>query len=127
MPRRLYPVVIHKDEDSDFGAVFPDFAGYTTGGSVEDCLGQAEAFLADAVAFTLEEGDTLPEPTPVEEIDGDIREGAALIALAPVIVPGRAKRVTITIEEDLLAAIDARTSNRSGFLAEAARARLTGA
>lgn len=127
MPRKLYPVIVHKDDDSDFGAVFPDFAGYTTGRTVEECLENAEAFLADAIGFSLAEGEAPPRPTPIEEIAAEEREGAALVALVAAIVPGRAKRVTITIEEDLLAAIDAKTSNRSGFLAEAARARLTGA
>jgi metal-responsive CopG/Arc/MetJ family transcriptional regulator len=37
---------------------------------------------------------------------------------------GKIKRVNVTLDEGLLSEIDAVTSNRSGFLAQAARAEL---
>ena len=46
----------------------------------------------------------------------------AVIATIPLLpLAGRSVRVNITLDERLLAQIDALTSNRSGFLAEAAR------
>jgi metal-responsive CopG/Arc/MetJ family transcriptional regulator len=41
-----------------------------------------------------------------------------------VVFPGRARRVNVTLDEALLEEIDQISNNRSGFLAEAARAEL---
>ena len=42
-------------------------------------------------------------------------------SLVPVILPGLAKRIAVTKDPELIDAIDGVTSNRSGFLAAAAR------
>ena len=47
-----------------------------------------------------------------------------LVSLVPVILPGTPRRIAITMDPDLIAAIDGVTSNRSGFLAAAARREL---
>ena len=53
-----------------------------------------------------------------------MREGMLCVSLVPVSLPGRSKRVAITLPEDLIERIDATASNRSRFLAEAAEDRL---
>lgn len=47
-----------------------------------------------------------------------------MATLVPVSIPGKARRVNVTLDEALLEEIDAVTDNRSRFLAEAARAEL---
>jgi metal-responsive CopG/Arc/MetJ family transcriptional regulator len=46
------------------------------------------------------------------------------VTVVGVTVPGRAKRVNVTLDEALLDEIDSIAKNRSRFLAEAARAEL---
>ncbi|MGO8953237.1 MAG: hypothetical protein ACLQF2_07850, partial [Rhodomicrobium sp.] len=46
------------------------------------------------------------------------------VTLIPLVLPGRARRVNVTLDEALLEEIDRISNNRSGFLAEAARAEL---
>ena len=46
------------------------------------------------------------------------------LLLAPVELPGRSLRFSVTLDENLVERIDAVTSNRSAFLADAARAEL---
>ena len=48
----------------------------------------------------------------------------ACLAAFPVKLPARSKRVNVMLDETLLRLIDARTGNRSAFLAEAAREKL---
>jgi len=124
MPARQYPVLIHHDRDSDaYAASFVDFPVHGTGGSVEECLADAEEIMADVLPDFMSDGQALPDPTPVADIPAKDRKGA-VISLVRVNVPGRAKRLSITLDEDLVQAIDAVAPNRSAFLAEAARARL---
>ena len=54
-----------------------------------------------------------------------VRSGSSVaITLVPVVLPGRARRVNVTLDEALLEEIDQISDNRSGFLAEATRAEL---
>ncbi len=125
MKRALYPAVVDKDPDSDYGVVFPDFPGCVSAGATLDeaVLGAHEA-LAGHVALMVADGDPLPEPTPLEVVDA--RRDASTVAstLVPVTLPGKAQRVNITMDEALLEEIDQIADNRSRFLAEAARAEL---
>jgi predicted RNase H-like HicB family nuclease len=123
--RVYYPAVIDKDPDSDFGVVFPDFPGCVSAGSTLDeaMLGAHEA-LAGHVALMVNDGDELPEPTPLEVVAAKRDATTVAITLVPVTLPGKAHRVNITIDEGLLEEIDAVADNRSRFLAEAARAEL---
>lgn len=125
MARLFYPAILEKEPDSVFGITFPDFPGLVSAGdTAEEALVNAHEALAGHVAFMIQDGDALPESTPIEAViaDPDIRVVA--ITLVGVTVPGRAKRVNVTLDESLLAEIDEVAGNRSRFLAEAARAEL---
>ena len=62
--------------------------------------------------------------------DLDPETGRAILAHVPVDLPGKIRRVNITLDERLIEAIDQRAQasgeTRSGFIAAAARARLSG-
>ena len=126
MPRRLYPSIMHSDDGRTFGISFVDFPVHAGGDSAEAAVADAEIVIAEVVASLLESGTPIPRPTAIADIPAEDRNGAALIALVPVHLPGKSRVVSITLDEDLIARIDAVAPNRSGFLAEAARARLRG-
>ncbi|SDX90803.1 Predicted nuclease of the RNAse H fold, HicB family [Albimonas donghaensis] len=127
MPTRLYPIVIHRGDDGAFGAVFPDFPGFTNGATIEEVVTRASEALEAAFEAMLEDGEDAPAPTLAAEIEPDMRAGAECIAFAPVSLPGRSRRISVTLPEDLLERIDAVAGNRSRFLAEAASAALRSA
>jgi predicted RNase H-like HicB family nuclease len=123
-----YIALIHKDARSDYSVSFPDFPGCVTAGSTID---EARALAAEALAFHIEgmreDGQELPAPSSLTEV---MEERANRDAVAFLVgVPDRAERnvrVNVTLPEVLLRQIDARTGNRSRFLAEAAAAALSG-
>jgi len=123
-----YVALIHKDADSDFGVSFPDFPGAVTAGRTLD---EARAMAVEALALHIEgmveDGEAAPEPSSLETImaDPENRDGVAiLVTVAPR--SGKAVRINITLQEDVLRQVDAYAEahglTRSGFLAEAARA-----
>ncbi len=123
--KAYYPAVIDKEPDSDFGVMFPDFPGCVSAGKTLDqaVLGAHEA-LAGHLALMVADGDSLPEPTPLESVAKKRDASTVAITLVSVALPGKLQRVNITIDEALLDEIDALADNRSRFLTEAARAEL---
>jgi hypothetical protein len=72
----------------------------------------------------LADGEGLPKPSALEAVADTKEASTVAVTLIPVVLPGRARRVNVTLDEALLEEIDQISNNRSGFLAEAARAEL---
>ncbi len=121
-----YIALLFKDVDSDYGVTFPDFPGRVTAGASQE---EARRLAVEALAFHINGmvagGETIPTPSTLDEImaDPDHQDGFGFLVDVPD-PPGRALRINVTLPEDLIAAIDRTTTNRSRFLAEAARERL---
>jgi len=119
-----YPAIIERGVDG-FGVYFPDLPGCVSAGRTvqEAALGADEA-LTGHLKVMADYGDPIPEPSDldaIEAIEGSDEVGRILVRGER---PGKAVRVQITIEEGLLARIDKHASNRSRFLADAAREKL---
>lgn len=122
--RHVYIGVIERGEKG-YGVFFPDVPGCVSAG---DSVAEAIAMGTEALTLHLEgllaEDMPLPEAreVAVDDIDPEVR--IACLAAFPVTLPTRSKRVNVMLDETLLGLIDARTGNRSAFLAEAAREKL---
>ncbi|MBF0373611.1 MAG: type II toxin-antitoxin system HicB family antitoxin [Alphaproteobacteria bacterium] len=122
--KRNYPAVIDKDGDS-FGITFPDFPGCVSAATTpEEAMVMGAEALAGHIALMAADGDAIPEPTPLERVTWRPDENVLAVTLVAVVIPGRAKRINITLDEGLIQEIDCLTGNRSGFLADAARAEI---
>lgn len=127
-----YIALIHHDEGTDYGVSFPDFPGCVSAGETfEEALRMGAEALALHVAGMRQDDEEVPAPRTLEEIraagEDWIEWEGATVAIIPLLPPtGRSVRINITMDEQLLAQIDAVTSNRSAFLANAARQVLGG-
>jgi predicted RNase H-like HicB family nuclease len=131
MAIRYYPAVLERAPDG-FGVFFPDFDGCVSHGATsEDAAREAEQALALHLRHMIADGDPIPDPTPLENVERDpeVEELARILVRAEL--PGRALRLNISMEEGLVAAVDAAAQqqgkSRSAFLADAARAAIQGA
>lgn len=122
---QLYPAFVERTSDG-FSIYFPDLPIGGAGDTVEAAYDSAVEAGALYAAELAKDGGELPPATPAE--DAKPEEGGDLVAavLVPVPTVGRAVRCNITLPENLVAAIDQVTDNRSRFLADAARERLAG-
>lgn len=134
-PMARIVMLIH-EEAGQFGASFPDFPGATTVASDLDALyRKAGEMIAFHVGGMIEDGAAVPVVRSLDawRRDATFREDAAgaVIGLIEIELPGKAVRVNISLEETLLKRIDraaeAVGESRSGFLAQAAKARLAAA
>ncbi|GBE44265.1 hypothetical protein BMS3Bbin10_02356 [bacterium BMS3Bbin10] len=125
MAKLFFPAILEKEPDSVYGVTFPDFPGCVSAGdTAEEALVNAHEALAGHVALMVQDGEALPKPTAVEDVAADPDVTMIAVTVVGVTVPGRAKRVNVTLDEALLDEIDTVAKNRSRFLAEAARAEL---
>ena len=119
-----YPAIIERGRRG-YGVFFPDLPGCTSAGdTVTEAAINAEEALAGHLIVSDQHGDDLAEPSELDalEVDPDVEEVARILVRGER--RGKAVRINITLDEGLIAAIDRVAENRSGFLAEAARAAL---
>jgi predicted RNase H-like HicB family nuclease len=121
-----YIALVRKQPASDFGVAFPDFPGCVTAGkSLEDARQMAAEALAMHIDGMREDGEAIPPPSSLDGIMDDPANRDAVAFLVDVVArPTPSVRINVMLPQDLVAAIDRVATNRSRFLAEAARANL---
>jgi predicted RNase H-like HicB family nuclease len=116
-----YIAYLHKEPRSDYGVSFPDFPGCATAGST---LEEARRMAAEALAFHIagmrEDGETIPEPSTLDDLRDDGAMKGAVAFLVAVAEPERTIRFNVTAREGQLEEIDRRAAeaklSRSAFL-----------
>ena len=123
-----YPIVIHKDRDSDYGVTVPDLPGcFSAGDTADEALGNAIEAIECHIEGLLIDGERIPPAKPIEHYRAKREFASGIWALVDVDLSklsGKARRVNITLPERILAQIDSFVSRtgdtRSGFLVHAA-------
>ena len=123
-----FPVIIHKDDDSDYGVTIPDLPGcFSAGDTYEDALNSAREAIECHIEGLLEDGEALPKPMSIEHHRSHEYAQDAVFALVSVDLSklsGKVKRVNITFPERLLSQVDSfagsHGESRSGLLVNAA-------
>lgn len=127
-----YIALIRKAADTDYSVNFPDLPGCTTAGAtIDEAYANAREALELHIEGMREDKEPVPVPRDLETVmaDPEHNDAVAILVEAPP-VKSRSVPVTITIDERLLAQIDAAAeiagTSRSAFLADAARAAMHG-
>ncbi len=123
-----YPVVIHKDQDSDYGVIVPDLPGcFSAGITMDEALDNAVEAIECHLEGMLVDGESIPVPMSLEEHrrNPDYADGVwALVDVDLSKLSGATKRVNITVPERFLVLMDKRAAEigktRSGFIVQAA-------
>ncbi len=123
-----FPIVIHKDSDSDYGVTVPDLRGcFSAGDTIDEAFSNAVEAIECHVAGMLGDGEPIPSPGTVEcyRADETLADGVwALVDVDLTKLSGKARRVNITLPERVLDQIDLFAARhgetRSGLLAHAA-------
>ncbi|HEY5301072.1 MAG TPA: type II toxin-antitoxin system HicB family antitoxin [Acetobacteraceae bacterium] len=129
MATRFYPAVIEGSDRNGYDVVFPDFPGcVSTGDTIQEAATGAVEALSLHVEGIVAEGLALPAPSAPDAALPDWLPEDGIRVLVPAEIPGRAVRANITLDEALLARLDAAAAaqgtSRSGFIAQAVREHL---
>jgi predicted RNase H-like HicB family nuclease len=80
-----YPIVIHKDPDSDYGVTVPDLPGcFSAGSTVDEALWMAREAIELYLEVLVEDGREIPDASSVEELrnNPDLADGIWAIVTA---------------------------------------------
>lgn len=117
----VYPAIVKRAGDG-FSVFLPDLPGLVSAGrTVTETVLNAEEALTGHLLITAEFGDKLDDPSDIVALEHDPEVDGVAGILVRGEAPGKSVRLNITLDEGLVSAIDKIASNRSGFLAEAAR------
>lgn len=129
---KFFSALVQQEGDSAYGLTFPDLPGCFAAADSWDAI---PAAAAEALDLWFED---MPDVTPASldtirklpAVTAAMAGGAALMHIPYIPADSVVERVNITMERELLRAIDqtakARGMNRSSFLAAAARHALAG-
>lgn len=69
--RRVYPALVH-EEDDGLWIEFADLPGcYTQGDSIEELMSNAEEVLGAFLAVKMDYGEEIPKPSKIDDIKGE--------------------------------------------------------
>lgn len=123
-------VALLRKSGKSYNVDFFDFPGCISAGkSMDEALASAASAIDLHVRGMREDGEKIPPPTPLDRVlASSLARGAtpALVQLPPQ--KGRAVRINVTIEENLLKTIDEVAAglgiSRAAFLADAVKKKL---
>ena len=122
-----YPIVIHKDSDSDYGVTFPDLPGcFSAGSTIEEAINMAQEAAECHIEGILVDSEPIPTPSDIEahKNNPDYQDGIwAIVDVDISKLSLKSKRINITMPERLLKTVDQYAkkygSSRSGLLTQA--------
>jgi predicted RNase H-like HicB family nuclease len=130
-----HAIAIAHEESGVYGISFPDLPGcIAAGDSLDEVLQRGAAAAAAYIDSLIEDGEPIPVLRTLDQLktDPSFREDSedGMIIGLPIDLPGKAVRVNISLDENLVAAVDRAAAraglSRSAFLAAAAKAKLGG-
>lgn len=101
-----YPVVIHKDPESDYGVTVPDLSGcFSAGETLDEALNEVVEAIECHVEGLLMDSEPIPAPKTIEyhQSNPDYQDGVwAIVTVDLTKLSGKTKRVNITLPERVL-------------------------
>jgi predicted RNase H-like HicB family nuclease len=126
-----YIAYLHKERASDFGVSFPDFPGCVTAGrTLEEARRMAAEALALHIEGMIEDGEVVPEPSNLDDVEKDPNmRGAVAVLVSVEPAADKTVRINITARESQLEAIDRLAGKarmtRSAYMVQSALNRFT--
>lgn len=123
-----FPIVIHKDKNSDYGVTVPDLPGcFSAGETFELALENAKEAILCHVEGLIKDKESIPRPTSIDLLKAkkEYKKGVwALVAVDLSELSMKAKRINVTVPENILRQIDhyakRHGETRSGLFTNAA-------
>ena len=123
-----YPVVIHKDSNSDYGVTVPDVSGcFSAGQTVDEALQEVTEAIECHLEGLLMDGESIPVPHSIEyyQNNSEYTGGVwAVVTIDLAKLSGKTTRVNITLPERVLNLMDKFAAEngetRSGLIVQAA-------
>ena len=116
-----YIAYFYTDKKPGYGVTFPDFPGCVSAGStLEEARKMAVEALSLHIAGMQEDGEEIPEPSTLDDVQNDPAMEGAVAFLVEAAAQEKTVRINITASESQIAEIDRRAKaaklNRSAYM-----------
>jgi len=123
----VFPILIEKDGNSDYGVTVPDLPGcFSAGSTYEEAMINAEEAILTHLEGMMMHSDPIPMPSSIQYLQEKVGTTDGVWALVSVNInqlSKEIKRINITLPEIILTKIDSFASkeneSRSGLLTKA--------
>ena len=90
-----FPIVIHKDPDSDYGVTVPDLPGcFSAGSTIDEALWMAREAIELYLEVLVEDGREIPDASSVEDLRKNPDYADGIWAIVPAEYPPRQPATT---------------------------------
>lgn len=125
-----FPVVVHKEEDSDYGVTVPDLPGcFSAGRTIDESLTMAKEAIELHLEGLVGQGHAIPLPDSIDrhQSNREFRGGMwAFVSIDETTLRGKVVRLNISMPERVVDAVDRyaaqHAETRSGLLVRAVTA-----
>lgn len=122
-----YPIVIHKDPDSDYSVTIPDLPGcFSAGATIEEAIAMAQEAAECHIEGMLLDLETIPAPRDIEAHRNNTGYEGGIWALVDVDISKlslKSRRINISMPEKLIVTVDRYAkkfgASRSALLSQA--------
>ena len=105
-----YPALID-GKKSAYGLTFPDLPGIVAmGKTLDEVMVNAEDALHDCAIEAKKDGETMADPSAIDDIDAPA--GQVLVSIPLIHLSGRSVRANLNLDEDVAAFIDSEARRR---------------
>lgn len=123
-----YPIVIHRDPESDYGVTVPDLPGcFSAGETMDEAMEAVVEAIERHIEGLLLDGEAVPMPRSVHHHQSNPDYAEGIWAVVPIDLSklsGETRRVNVTLPERVLALMDTYAAQhgatRSRLIMEAA-------
>ena len=105
-----FPIVLHKDPDSDYGVTVPDLPGcFSAGRTPEEAIAMVQEAIELHLEGLVEDGEPLPSPAGIQQYQDmeDYADGTwAIVPIEPQRLRFSSRRLNITMPERVIESVD---------------------
>lgn len=121
-----YPIIIHKDKDSDYGVEVPDLPGcFSAGSTVDEAIENTKEAILLHIECLIDDNESIPEPSSIESLQKTYKKAViAIVSIDLSDLYGKIKRINVSFPNRILNKVDLYAKKhgetRSGLLVNAA-------
>jgi predicted RNase H-like HicB family nuclease len=92
-----FPIVLHKDPDSDYGVTVPDLPGcFSAGSTIEEAFAMAREAIELYVETLVQEGREIPDASPIESLRSNADYADGIWAIISAEYPAKTPSQPVT-------------------------------
>ncbi len=123
--KKTFITLAEKSSDWGYSVFVPDIEGsFSQGKTLEEAKENITEALQEFIDVMVDDGDDIPTPRDYQALEKEYPASRYAPIFVNVLIKGKKKKYTVTLDADIVDQIKSEHGNLSGFLEESAKIRL---